>query len=218
VIRREETFVPWAVEGTDEVLQLRIWSQIPCGDRRNHICASIKLAANDLPGALVNRWIGWIQLFDFDLKRVPRRLSGRPDGLSWLPRAYGEPELDEEDELEGTIEVSLQGIQVEQGPEQKRRDTAYTPFGGLKLTEEYQGRWNEIGKFLGNMKQPEGRTPKEMLRFWRDATKYVVSDTIFHRRGKTHEPLAKMLVSTEQNRRAMQAAHKLSGHRRREAT
>lgn len=41
----------------------------------------------------------------------------------------------------------------------------YEPFVGFKLAEEYKGRWNEIGEFLGNLKSPEGKTPKEMQQF-----------------------------------------------------
>jgi hypothetical protein len=50
------------------------------------------LPANDLPGALVTRWIVWIRLFDFDVEHVPGSLNGGPDGLSRRPRGDGEPE------------------------------------------------------------------------------------------------------------------------------
>jgi hypothetical protein len=36
----------------------------------------LNLPANDLPGALVTRWIVGIRLFDFDVKHVPGRLNG----------------------------------------------------------------------------------------------------------------------------------------------
>jgi hypothetical protein len=54
---------------------------------------------------------------------------------------------------------------VEQGPERKRRVRAYAPFVGFRLVEEYKGRWKVTGEFLGNLRRPEGKTPKEMQQF-----------------------------------------------------
>ena len=184
----------------------------------NTLVHQLNLPANDLPGALVTRWIAWIRLFDFDVKHVPGRLNGGPDGLSRRPRGEGELEPEEEDDLEETIEASLRGIRVEQGSDRKRRKRPYEPFVGLRLPEEYKGRWKVIGEFLGNLKRPEGKTMKEMQQFRREATKYLVSDGILHRRRKTNEPPAKVFVSADQKRKAMEAAHELSGHRGREGT
>jgi hypothetical protein len=184
----------------------------------NTLVHQLNLPANDLPGALVTRWIAWIRLFDFDVKHVPARLNGGPDGLSRWPRGEGEPEPEEEDKLEETIEASLRGIRVEQVSDRKRRERPYEPFVGLRLAEEYKGRWKGIGEFQGNLKRPEGKTTKELQQFRREATKYLVSDGILYRRRKTNEPPAKVVVSTEQKRKAMEAAHELSGHRGREGT
>ena len=37
--------------------------------------------ASDLPGSVVNRWLAWIRLFDFDLKHVAETKHGGPDSL-----------------------------------------------------------------------------------------------------------------------------------------
>jgi hypothetical protein len=47
------------------------------------------LSANDLPRVLVAHWTTWIPLFDFDVKHIPGRRNGYPDGLSQLPRGKG---------------------------------------------------------------------------------------------------------------------------------
>jgi hypothetical protein len=131
------------------------------------------------------------------VKHISGRLNGGPDCLSRRPRGEGEPQPEEEDDLEETIEASLRGIRVEQGSDRKRKERPYEPFVGLRLAEEYKGRWKEIGEFLGNLKRPEGKTTKEMQQFRREATKYLVSDGILYRRRKTNEPPAKVLVSAE---------------------
>ena len=107
---------------------------------------------------------------------------------------------------------------MEQGLERKRRGSAYQPFVGLRLAEKYKWRWKEIGEFVWNLKRPEGKTMKEMQQFRQEATKFLVSDGILYWRGKTNEPPANVLVSAEQTRNAMEAAHELSGHRGKEGT
>jgi len=184
----------------------------------NTLVHQLNLPANDLPGALVTRWIAWIRLFHFEVKHVPGSLNGGPDGLSRRPRGEGESEPEEEDDPEETIEASLQGIRVEQGSDRKMRERPYEPSVGLRLAEEYKGRWKEIGEFLGNLKRPERMTTKEMHQFRREALKYLVSDGILYRRRKTNEPPAKLFVSAEQKWKAMEAAHELSGHRGRAGT
>jgi len=120
----------------------------------NILVHQLNLPANDLPGAQVTCWIAWIRLFDFDVKHVPGRLNGGPNGLSRRPRGEGEPAPEEEVDLEETIEACLQGIRVEQGSDRKRRERPYEPFVGLRLAQEYKGRWKEIGELMGNLKLP----------------------------------------------------------------
>jgi len=55
---------------------------------------------------------------------------------------------------------------------------------------EYKWRWKEIGEFLGNLKRPKGKTPKEMQQFRWEATKYFVSDAVLYWRWKSNELLA----------------------------
>jgi len=152
---------------------------------RNHVCGvrfvvetdantlvqQLNLPANELPGELLTHWIMWMRAFDFDVQYIPGRLNGGPDVLSWRPRGDGEPEPEEEDDQEETIEASLRGIQVEQGPHRKRWERPYEPFVGLRLAEEYNGRWKNIGECLGNLKRPEGNNMKEMQPFRLETTK-----------------------------------------------
>jgi len=120
------------------------------------------LPANDLPGALITRWIPWIRLFNFNVKHVPGRLNGGPDGLFQRPQEEGEPEPEEEDDLEESIAAGLQGIRVERGTEQRSRGRASEQFVGLRLAEEYKERCKQISEFLGNLKRPEGKTMKQI--------------------------------------------------------
>jgi len=59
-------------------------------------------------------------------------------------------------------------------------DRACKSFVGLRQAEEHNGRWKVIGKFLGNLKQPEGKTLKEMQQFRLETTKYLASEGILY--------------------------------------
>jgi RNase H-like domain found in reverse transcriptase len=59
------------------------------------LVAQLNRSASDLPGALVTRWIAWINLFDFDVKHVPSKKHAIADGLSRRPGTG--KEQDEED-------------------------------------------------------------------------------------------------------------------------
>lgn len=55
--------------------------------------------APDLPNAAMNRWICYIQLFDFELKHVPAASHKAPDGLSRRPAASDDSSTSDPDEF-----------------------------------------------------------------------------------------------------------------------
>jgi ribonuclease HI len=111
----------------------------------NTLAHQLNLPAIDLPAALVNRWITWIRQFDFDVKHVPGGLNGGPDGLSRRPRGEWEPDPDDQevDDLEETIEAILRSVRVEQ----KEGKGHYKLFVGVQLSQPYKGEWREIDEF-----------------------------------------------------------------------
>ena len=68
----------------------------------NILITQLNCSGTDLPGALVTRWIAWIQLFDFEIRHIPGRKHTAADGLSRRPptkanlaEAEAEPDIDE---------------------------------------------------------------------------------------------------------------------------
>src|SRR5882724_3646392 len=61
------------------------------------------------PGAVVNRWIVGIKLFQFELVHVPGRLHTGPDGLSWRTISPNDPveEDDADDWLNKTMSFAI---------------------------------------------------------------------------------------------------------------
>jgi len=61
------------------------------------------------PGAVVNRWIVGIKLFQFELVHVPGKLHTGLDGLSWCAISPNDPveEDDADDWLDKTMSFSI---------------------------------------------------------------------------------------------------------------
>ena len=68
----------------------------------------LKQPASDLPGSVVNRWLAWIRLFDFDLKYVAGTKHGGPDALSRRSKGSDledEGESDIKDEMDAALSL-----------------------------------------------------------------------------------------------------------------
>jgi len=48
----------------------------------NTLVHELNLPANDQPGAVITHCFAWIGLFDLDMKPVPERMTGHPEGHS----------------------------------------------------------------------------------------------------------------------------------------
>jgi hypothetical protein len=107
---------------------------------------------------------------------------------------------------------------VEHRLDKKRRDKQYEAIVGLRLAEEYTGKWKQIGGFLVSLKRPEGNPTNEMQLFRRETTIYLVSDAVLYRMWKDNKLPVLVLVSIEKRIKAMVAAHELRGHHGREET
>jgi len=57
------------------------------------------------PGAVVNRWLVGIKLFQFELVHVPGRLHTGPDGLSWCAISPNDPV--EEDNVDDWLNKTM---------------------------------------------------------------------------------------------------------------
>jgi RNase H-like domain found in reverse transcriptase len=65
---------------------------------------------NDLPNAMMTRWLVYIRLFDFTVKHVLSRKNGGVDALSW--RGYVEGDGAEDDMVDDYFDVKHYSIEV----------------------------------------------------------------------------------------------------------
>ena len=77
------------------------------------LVAQLNRGGTDLPGALVTRWIAWIQLFDFDVKHVAGKKHTAADGLSRKPPTEDDiREREMEEDIEDFIDAELGSLRV----------------------------------------------------------------------------------------------------------
>jgi hypothetical protein len=66
---------------------------------------------NDLPNAMMTRWLSYIRLFDFDVKHIKGMKNGAADSLSW--RGLAETDSDGEDNPGELFDAKLNAVSVE---------------------------------------------------------------------------------------------------------
>src|SRR5436190_4348195 len=111
---------------------------------------------NDLPNAMMTRWLAYIRLFDFDAKHVPGSKNGAADALSW--RGEADRDLPEDDAVDEYFEAKLYLIMA--GP-------VYDSGTNVEVLrihlneEEYEGDDLMLGRYLSTLQRPNGLTDLE---------------------------------------------------------
>ena len=77
------------------------------------LVAQLNQSGTDLPGALVTRWIAWIQLFDFEVQHILGRKDTAADRLSRRPpTAADKAEAETEIDIDDFIFAKLNSLRV----------------------------------------------------------------------------------------------------------
>jgi len=66
-----------------------------------------ELPASDLPGSVVNRWLAWIRLLNFEIKHVAGKTHRGPDSLSRRKQSEDDSDGDDSNELDDCMDADL---------------------------------------------------------------------------------------------------------------
>ena len=66
---------------------------------------------NDLPNAMLTRWLGYIRLFDFDVKHVPGKKNGGADALS--RRGWATADGIDDEDVDSYFDAQLIAVRAE---------------------------------------------------------------------------------------------------------
>ena len=176
----------------------------------NVLVAQLNRSGTDLPGALVTRWIAWIQLFDFEVRHIPGRKHTAADGLSRRPPTKEDlEELKAEPDIDDFILAELNCLRV-------------SPISVDELTPILQGDYTKffwkIATYLTTLQKPANMTTKEFNTFKKQALKFKVQDNHLFRRNSKNVPMRRVVDNLVERQTILQQLHDESGHKGREGT
>ena len=167
---------------------------------------------NDLPNAMITRWLTYIRLFDFDVKHIAGTKNGAADALSRRGRA---PEdSDEDEDVDAFFDAKLYNVSAHQG-----EDPNPNPIARIWLVEGvYEGEDLRIGQYLESMERPEGLTTPQFRSFPKKALGFLVRDGHLYKRGRRGSPHRRVLGTVPQRQEVIKERHDETGHRGRQGT
>jgi hypothetical protein len=153
-------------------------------------------SVNDVPGAHVTRWLGYIMLFDFTVRHIPGKdmvadgLSRKPEGPS--DRLIEALEKDVEDFIDAELFYSNPNT----------------------VEASYDMKMTEIVSWLTTQRRPEHMDARQFRVFKIKAMKYMVQDGILFLKPTKMNPHAARVICNEDERRSIvMRVHIDLGHR-----
>jgi hypothetical protein len=164
---------------------------------------------NDLPNAMMTRWLSYIRLFDFDVKHIKDEKNGAADGLS--RRGLADADSDEDDDPDASFDAKMNAISVER---------AEYCIARVWLHEaEYVGEDLMLGRYLETLQRPQDIDDRQYQRIRKLARMFFVRDGYIFKRGKHRgQPPRRVIGTPEQRRKVLQELHDEIGHRGRDTT
>jgi hypothetical protein len=163
---------------------------------------------NDLPNAMMTRWLAYIRLFDFEVKHVRGEKNGGPDALS--RRGQGEYDSDSKDDTDAYFESKMCGVTAAEATRGRKGCVARV----WMHEAEYVGEDLRIGEYLETLERPENMTDLEYQQLRRKAHTFFVRDGYLFKRGrKAGQPPRRVVGRPEQRQEILKELHDESGHR-----
>ena len=141
------------------------------------LVAQLNRSGTELPGALVTRWIAWIQLFDFEVRHIPGRKHSAADGLSRrLPTTSDLAEAEAEEDIDDFILAELNSLRV---------SLISLDELTLFLADNYSDDSWKIATYLTTLRRPPEMNTREFNAFKKKAVKFKVQDNhLFHQNSR----------------------------------
>ena len=161
---------------------------------------------NDLPNAMLTRWLTYIRLFDFDVKHIPGSKNGAADALS--RRGKSSDDNDESD-AEDYFESRLNLVSV---------SDAHPTARVWLIDGEYSGDDLLIAQYLETLQRPDGISNPEFLRFKKKSQQFLVRDGYLFKKSKRGTPPRRVIGREELKEMVIKELHDEMGHRGVKAT
>jgi len=168
----------------------------------------LNLLASDLLGLVVNRWLAWIRLFNFDIKHVAGKKHGGPDGLSRRKQSEDDSDDgDDSDELDECMDADLTHAMVNNGDGDNDAEN-----------DDMPDELKRIKRYLLTLERPDEMTDKAFRAFVRYTTEFLVNEGLLFRRAKLNMPPRRVSWDRNEQNNIIQQLHDESGHRGKKGT
>jgi len=160
---------------------------------------------NDLPNAMMTRWLAYIRLFDFDVKHIPGNKNSAADALSRRGLTAEDPD-ESEDESDDYFDGQLYSMYVTENN---------SPIARIYLHEgEYEGDDLILGRYLENLQRPANLTDQQYQRLRKKSRDFLVRDGYLFKRGrKRNIPPRRVIGQLAHRQGILIELHDEAGHR-----
>jgi hypothetical protein len=167
---------------------------------------------NDLPNAMMMRWLAYARLFDFDIKPVKGSQNGAADRLSRRGKGEDdETDSDPDDYFDSCLYSITAMLSID-------------PYGDYQVYRvtfdrtKYEGNDLILGKYLATLQRPEGMSDGDYAQLRKKAKNFMVRDgMLFKRSKKGGVPPRRVIGLREERIEAIKEVHEL-GHPGQKAT
>jgi hypothetical protein len=132
---------------------------------------------NDLPNAMMTRWLSYIRLFDFEVRHIPGNKNGAADALSRRLPSSDEAESDA-DSTDDYFESKLYAISV--NPDLVEDYLVQVWF----QQADYEGDDLLLGRYLETLERPEGLSDNQFRQLRKKSQLFLVRHGRLYKRSK----------------------------------
>jgi len=170
---------------------------------------------NDLPNAMMTRWLAYIRLFDFDVKHIKGTKNGAADGLS----RRGKGECDECDsDPDDYFDARLYASSYDDRTAQLNRYQVYRVSFNPELYADDR-KDQVLGTYLSSLQRPDGLTDAEFGQLRKRSKDFLVRDGMLFKRSRHRGiPPRRVVGLISERKEVIQELHDESGHLGQKAT
>ena len=186
------------------------------------LVAQLQRSASEMPGALITRWLAYLNTWDFDIVHVAGKKNVVADALSRRPEPEGwEPPSESEEDVDDLIDSAINSVALHLPNHERLLYSACstnTLFEGHLLDETYLEESQAIARWILFRQRPEGLAGHQLTKFKKKALQFIVQDRYLFQIASGNRPLRRVIDDVDLRKQILQELHDESGHRGKEGT